>query len=248
MKTVMILGGTKGVGKEILKSCLKKGYNVAFCGRSADQGNAIIQATASPDKLYFHQLDLNSIAEIENYYLQTIARFKKIDALVLYAGITPIASLLDTEEEVYDSVFNVNLKAPFFLIKHVLKSMIANTSGSILFFGSAHMDYGQIDRAPYALTKSTLYTLSNHIAHHYAKYKIRSNYLVMGWTNTEGELALRDKEGMSEAELKNNAANILPMGRMLNTLDPIPAVMHFISDDSAMTTGSLIRITGGEYI
>lgn len=244
----MILGGTKGVGKEILKACLDRGYNVAFCGRNTEEGNALIQASSSPERLYFHPLDLNSIAEIENYYLQTIARFSRIDALVLYAGITPIASLLDAEEELYDSVFNINVKAPFFLLKHVLKSMIANNSGSILFFGSAHMDYGQVDRAPYALTKSTLYTLSNHIAHHYAKYKIRSNYLVMGWTNTEGELALRKKEGISESELKDNAASILPMGRMLTTLDPIPAVMHFISDDSAMTTGSLIRITGGEYI
>lgn len=248
MKTVMILGGTKGVGKEVLKSCLKQGYNVAFCGRDADAGSRIIQSSKSREKLYFHQLDLNSIEEIEDYYLQTIERFEKIDALIVYAGITPIASLLDAEEDVYDSVFNINLKAPFFLLKHVLKSMIANHSGSIVFFGSAHMDYGQIDRAPYALTKSTLYTLSNHIAHHYAKYGIRSNYLVMGWTNTEGEVALRKKEGMSETELKNNAASVLPMGRMLNTFDPIPAVMHFISDDSAMTTGSLIRITGGEYI
>jgi NAD(P)-dependent dehydrogenase (short-subunit alcohol dehydrogenase family) len=126
--------------------------------------------------------------------------------------------------------------------------MMNNKSGSIVFFGSAHMDYGQVDRAPYALTKSTLYTLSNHIAHHYAKYGIRSNYLVMGWTNTEGEVDLRAKEGVSENELKNKAKDIIPMGRMLSPFDPVPAVMHFISDDSAMTTGSLMRITGGEYI
>ncbi len=179
---------------------------------------------------------------------QTIKRFGRIDALVLYAGITPVSSIVETEEEVYDSVFNVNLKAPFFLIKHVLKSMMKFKAGSIVFFGSAHMDYGQIDRTAYALTKSTLYTLSTHIAHHYAKHGIRSNYLVMGWTNTEGEIELRKKEGVSEEELKNKASNILPMGRMLNSFDPVPAVMYFISDESAMTTGSLIRITGGEYI
>jgi len=248
MKTVMILGGTKGVGKEILKSCLNKGYNVSFCGRNSDEGNEIIQSLQSENKLYFHKLDLNSIQEIENFYIQTIKIFGKIDALVLYAGITPVSSIIDTEEDIYDSVFNVNLKAPFFLLKHVLKSMISHNSGSIVFFGSAHMDYGEIDRAPYALTKSTLYTLSNHIARHYAKYGIRSNYLVMGWTNTEGELELRAKEGMSEEELKNKATNIIPMGRLLNRFDPIPAVMHFISDDSAMTTGSIMRITGGEYI
>lgn len=248
MKTVMILGGTKGVGKEILKSCLEKGYNVAFCGRKSAEGNQLIQSLQGEEKLYFHELDHSNIEEIENFYLQTIRRFNKIDALIIYAGITSVASILETEEATYDNVFNVNLKAPFFLLKHVLKSMISQNSGSIVFFGSAHMDYGEIDRTPYALTKNALYTLSNHIARHYAGYGIRSNYLVMGWTNTEGELELRKKEGISEDELKRKASGILPMGRMLTSFDPVPAVMYFISDESAMTTGSLLRITGGEYI
>ncbi|MDT0607842.1 SDR family NAD(P)-dependent oxidoreductase [Croceitalea rosinachiae] len=248
MKTVMILGGVKGVGKEILISCLKKGYNVSFCGRNAKLGKEIIKSSEAENRLYFHQLDLNKIDELKNYHDETLKRFGKIDALILYAGITPVASILDTEEDIYDSVFNVNLKAPFFLLKYVLKSMVENQSGSIVFFGSSHMDYGQEDRAAYALTKSTLYTLSTHIAHHYAKYGVRSNYLVMGWTNTEGEVELRANEGISEEDLKNKAKGIIPMGRMLNPNDPIPAVLYFISDESAMTTGSLIRITGGEYI
>ncbi|MEP2279091.1 SDR family oxidoreductase [Maribacter sp.] len=248
MKTVMILGGAKGVGKEILKSCLQKGYNVAFSGRQKAAGTDLIKSLNAKESLYFHELDLNSIDGIEDFYNETIKRFKKIDSLVLYAGITPIASILDAEEEIYDSVFNVNLKAPFFLIKHVLKSMVSQKSGSIIFFGSAHMDYGAIDRAPYALTKNALNTLSTHIAHHYAKYGVRSNYIVMGWTNTEGELALRYKEGISEQELKAQVSDVIPMGRMLNTFDPVPAVMHLISDQSSMTTGSIIRITGGEYI
>ncbi|MFD2588226.1 SDR family NAD(P)-dependent oxidoreductase [Croceitalea marina] len=248
MKTVMILGGTKGVGKEILKSSLQKGYNVAFCGRNSNEGTKVIDELQAHDRLYFHKLDLNTIQEIENYFNQTLQKFKRIDALVLYAGVTPVSSLLDTDEEVYDSVFNINLKAPYFLVKNVLGAMVNQRSGSIIFFGSAHMDYGQINRAPYALTKSTLYTLSNHIAHHYAKFGVRSNYLVMGWTDTEGELKLRTQEGLDETKLKGKAESIIPMGRMLNTLDPIPAVMHFISDESAMTTGSLIRVTGGEYI
>lgn len=248
MKTVMLLGGTKGVGKEILKSCLNKGYNVSFCGRDADLGAEMIKSLKAEDKLYFHKIDLNSINGIEDYFNETIERFHKIDALVLYAGITPVASIVDTEEDLYDQVFNVNLKAPYFLIKHVLKSMMKFKTGSIVFFGSAHMDYGQADRTAYALTKSTLYTLSTHLAHHYAKYGIRSNYVVMGWTSTEGELKLRASEGISEDQLKNNAGSIIPMGRMLNPSDPVPAVMHLISDDSAMTTGSIMRITGGEYI
>lgn len=248
MKTVMILGGSKGVGKEILLSCLNKGYNVSFCGRNMEEGKELIRSTQAESQLYFHKLDLNSIDEIKNYYNGTIKRFGRIDALVLYAGITPVSTILDTEEDVYDSVFNINLKAPFFLLKHVLKTMVEQKSGSIIFFGSAHMDYGEIDRAAYAITKGSLYTLSNHIARHYAKHGIRSNYLVMGWTNTEGELELRNKEGVSEENLKEKASKIIPMGRMLKPSDPIPPIMYFISDDSAMTTGSILRVTGGEFI
>ena len=248
MKTVMILGGTKGVGREILNSCIEKGYNVSFCGRNSVTGNEIIQSLNAENNLYFHKLDLNSTQEIENFYSKTLKKFKKIDALVLYAGITSVSPIIDTEEELFDSVFNVNLKAPFFLLKHVLKFMIKVNSGSVIFFGSAHMDYGEEDRTAYALTKGALYNLSNHLAHHYAKYGIRSNYIVMGWTNTEGEINLRKKEGISEIELKNKASKTIPMGRMLNSNDSVPAVMHLISDDSAMTTGSIIRVTGGEYI
>jgi NAD(P)-dependent dehydrogenase (short-subunit alcohol dehydrogenase family) len=244
----MILGGAKGVGLEILKSCYKKGYQVAFCGRSSQLGQKIINDLKGKKSLYYHTLDLNSIAGLENYYSETLKRFKKIDALILYSGITPLASLLNTTEELFDSVFNVNLKAPYFLLKHVLGHMKENRSGSIVFVGSPHMDYGSEDRTAYALTKAGLYTLSTHIARHYSKYMVRSNYVVMGWTNTEGELNLRASEGTSEGELMAMASNVIPMGRMLNPTDPVAAIMHLISEDSTMTTGSLIRITGGHYI
>lgn len=248
MKTVMILGGTTGVGKEILKSSLAKGYNVAFTARKREVAEELLASLNAKDKLYYHMVDLNTTDQIESFVQETLSRFGKIDALVLYAGITPVASLTETEEDDYDRVFNVNLRSPYFLIKHVLKSMKEFKSGSIIFFGSAHMDYGEKDRTAYALTKGTLYTLSRHIAHHYAQFGVRSNYVVMGWTSTEGELKLRQQEGISIEELKKQAAEALPMGRMLTPYDPVPAVMHLISDDSAMTTGSKIRITGGEYI
>jgi NAD(P)-dependent dehydrogenase (short-subunit alcohol dehydrogenase family) len=244
----MILGGAKGVGLEILKSCLQKGHRVAFCGRNAALGAKIIDDLQGDENLYYHTLDLNSTQVIEEYFTETVKRFEKIDAIIIYAGITHVASLLDTSEELYDSVFNVNLKAPYFLLKHVVGHMRENHSGSIVFIGSPHMDYGDEDRAAYALTKSSLYTLSTHIAHHYSKFKIRSNYVVMGWTNTEGELDLRAREGTNEGKLMDLASKAIPMGRMLNPTDPVAAIMYLISEESAMTTGSIIRITGGHYI
>ena len=91
----MILGGAKGVGKEILNSCINKGYNVSFCGRNSEEGEEIIRSAGREANLYFHEIDLNNIQEIENFYKQTIIRFNTVDALVLYAGITPVASIID---------------------------------------------------------------------------------------------------------------------------------------------------------
>jgi hypothetical protein len=70
----------------------------------------------------------------------------------------------------------------------------------------------------------------------------------MGWTPTEGELALRASFGVSKEDLVAEASEYIPMGRMMNVNDPLPAVMYFLSHDSAMVTGSTIRVNGGEYI
>ena len=85
--------------------------------------------------------------------------------------------------------------------------------------GSTHHRRGNKDRAAYACAKGALFTLSNHIARHYAEDKIRCNYLVMGWTPTDGELALRKSQGISELELREEAAKAIPMGRMTETND-----------------------------
>ena len=156
--------------------------------------------------------------------------------------------MLDCDEETYDNVFEINLKSAFFCTQYAINYMKDNGGGSLIYFGSAHMDYGQIDRAAYAITKGALNILSSHIAHHYAKYQIRSNYIVMGWTATDGEIELRKSQGISQEELQKNAARIIPMGRMLKVNDPIPTILHFLADESSMITGSIARITGGEFI
>ena len=120
--------------------------------------------------------------------------------------------------------------------------------GSFVFFGTSQMESGQIDRAAYAISKGGLKTLSEHLARRYAQFKIRSNIVVMGWTPTEGEIELRSSLGVSKEDLISKASDYIPMGRMLTVNDPVPTVLHFLSDDSSMITGSEVRITGGEFI
>jgi NAD(P)-dependent dehydrogenase (short-subunit alcohol dehydrogenase family) len=244
MKNVVIIGGNRGVGYEVVKACLKKGYRVALACKEDDFAFSF----ETDENLLVRSFDLRDIKSCFEFVNEVIKVWDKIDGLVFYAGITPISALTDCTPQLFDEIFDVNLKSTFFITQSVLKNMIAYGGGSIVFFGTSHMESGQIDRAAYAISKGGLKILSEHLARQYAKFHIRSNIIVMGWTPTEGELALRASLGISKEQLIAEASGHVPMGRMLTVNDPVPAVMYFLSDESAMVTGSHIRVNGGEYI
>ena len=145
-------------------------------------------------------------------------------------------------------VFDIDIKAAFFCCQEAVKLMQKSGGGSIILVGSTHHTRGNKDRTAYACAKGALYTLSNHIGKHYAEDKIRCNYLVMGWTPTDGELALRKSQGMSEQELRKEAAKAIPMGRMTETSDIVPAMVYLLSDISSMVTATEFKVNGGELI
>ena len=178
MKTIIINGGTKGVGKEIVLACLNIGYNVIFGGRD-EVAAAKILLSVNNYNCHFVKIDNCNLSSLKEMFTFAIDKYKRVDGYIHYAGITPISGIQDCDEETYDSVFNINLKSAFFCTQYAINHMKDNGGGSLIYFGSAHMDYGQIDRAAYAITKGALNILSSHIAHHYAKNKIRSNYIVM---------------------------------------------------------------------
>ena len=121
-------------------------------------------------------------------------------------------------------------------------------SGSIVLTGSPHAWGGEYDRAAYAVSKGALYTLSEHIAKNYSKYNIRCNYLTMGWTDTEGERALRCDQGYDFDEFCNSASKQIPLGRLNTPEDYVAMLVLLMSDYSLVMNGSICRMTGGFYI
>lgn len=248
-ETFVIVGGTKGVGKQVVIELIKNGSNVVFGGRDEIAANDILNELKDyKDQIYFVPTDITKVKDCENLFKFTVKKFKTINGLFNYSGITPIQSLLDCTEEVHDEVFNVNLKGAIFCSKYAIKYMKESGGGSIIFTGSPHAWIGEIDRVSYACSKGALITLSDHIAKHYAQYNIRSNYITMGWTPTDGELELRKNQGMSEEELRTLASNFIPMGRMSEIEDIVPAIIYLLSNKSKMVSGSNLRITGGWFM
>ena len=248
-KVIVISGGTKGVGKAAAIAFAKESARVVIGGRDEQAAEKIINEIQSVGSQgIFVHTDLQIVADCKKLFDRAYEEYGKIDGFFNYAGITPVSPLDTCDEKTFDNVMDINFKASFFCCQQAIKYMRNNGGGSIVLTGSAHAWGGQKDRAAYACSKGVLLTLMEHIAHNYANEQIRCNYLTLGWTPTEGELSLRNTQNESEEHLKQRAANILPMGRMLEYKDYLEALIYLMSDASSMMTGSNFRITAGEYI
>lgn len=248
-KVIVISGGTKGVGRTIAEVCGREGAKVVIGGRDEMAAREIVRniRTFGSEGIFVYT-DLNKVEDCRLLFSHAFKQYGKIDGFFNYAGITPVSPLYSCDQETFDSVMNINFRACFFCCQQAVNYMKNNGGGSIVLTGSAHAWGGQKDRAAYACSKGVLLTLMEHISHNYANEQIRCNYLTLGWTPTEGEVSLRVIQGMTEAELRKQAAHILPMGRMCERNDYVEAIIYMLSDASSMMTGSIFRVTGGEYI
>lgn len=246
---IVVSGGTKGVGKAAAEEFARQGASVVIGGRDEESALKSIRVmnTYGAQGIFVHT-DLENVRDCRRLFTSGYEAFGRIDGFFNYAGVTPVSPLDSCDEETFDRVMDINFKACFFCCQEAIKFMRECGGGSIVLTGSAHAWGGQKDRAAYACSKGVLLTLMEHISHNYANEHIRCNYLTLGWTPTEGEVSLRNSQGITEAELRRRAADILPMGRMLERADYLEALVYMMSDASQMMTGSTFRITAGEYI
>ncbi len=248
-KVIVITGGTKGVGRAFARAAAQEGAIVVVGGRDQDAGAEVMKDIAAADSDgTFVPIDLNNIDDIRKIFRIAYKFYGRVDGYFSYGAVTDVSPLDSCDEDTFDKIMDINFKATFFGCQEAIKYMKKTVGGSIVLTGSAHAWGGQKDRAAYACSKGALRILMEHIAHNYAKDQIRCNYLTLGWTPTEGEIALRASQGETEEELRARAAGILPMGRMCEVTDYIEALIYMFSDESRMMTGSTLRITAGEYI
>ena len=248
-KTIVVSGGTKGVGKAVALAYAQEGANVVFGGRDEGAAQAILaQFSEQGGTGIFVRTDLRKTKDCIRLFDVAHQRFSRIDGFFNYAGITPAAPLLECAEADFNAIFDINVRAALFCCQQAIRYMQVSGVGSIVLTGSPHAWGGDKNRVAYACSKGALLTLSNHIARHYADMGIRANHITMGWTPTEGEIALREAQGMSPEALRTLASASVPAGRMTEVEDIVPGILYLLSDNSKMVSGANLRITGGFFI
>ena len=193
-------------------------------------------------KACFVRASLEKIEDVKTIVPACEKRFGRLDGLVNAAGISTRGSLENTTVDVYDHLFAVNVRAPFFLMQDAVKLMKkGGKGGSIASISSQSAHGGQPFLTPYSTTKGALNTLTRNAANSVRRDRIRVNAINLGWSHTPGEEAVQKADG-SPADWLPKAEARQPFGRLVYPKDVAALVGYLMSDESEMMTGALIDL------
>lgn len=238
-KTVLITGGTRGIGKSTAYEFAKNNYNIIInYVKSTDLAVKICQDIMDKYnvKAIFIQADISNEEEVMNMITKINNEFETIDCLINNAGIAIDSTLEDKNVDNFRKILNVNLIGPFLTMKHIGKIMLKQGYGSIVNVSSNNA----IDSYyPYAMdydaSKSGLITLTHDFAIEFAPY-IRVNCIAPGWTNTQMNKEL-DNDYISE-ECKHILLNRFAEPEEIAEAIYFAATATYLND-------SIIKIDGG---
>ena len=244
-KYAVVTGGTQGLGAAVARRFAEAGAaGLVTCGRSTAKGEAVAEEvtenTGCP--VHFVTADLGEVDDCRHVVAKADEHFGKLDILVNAAAITDRGNILDTSQELFDRMFAINLRGPFFLMQDAAKIMIREgTEGAMVNIGSVSALTGQPFISAYCASKGGLATLTRNTAFALLRNRIRVNQLNIGWMASEGEDRIqREFHGAEENWLEQASAG-LPFGRLVSPEEVARAVTFLASADSGLMTGSVIN-------
>ena len=243
-KIAVVTGGTQGLGAAVARRFAAAGAGgIVTCGRSAEKGRAVAGAIAEEHgtRTEFVAADLARTQDCLAVIEAADRAFGRIDVLVNAAGLTDRGDLIDTTPELFDRMFAINTRAPFFLMQGAVKVMIREgTEGVIVNVGSTSAFAGQPFIAPYCASKGALATLTRNSGYALLRNRIRVNQLDIGWMASDGEDRIQREYHGAGGDWLEKAAAGQPFGRLLDPAEVARAVAFLASDDSGMMTGAVI--------
>jgi NAD(P)-dependent dehydrogenase (short-subunit alcohol dehydrogenase family) len=242
-RVAVITGGTQGLGEAVARLFAQRGAaGIVICGRNAARGEGVRQALESLGTVaLFVSADLADVEAARAVVRAADQRFGRVDVLVNAAGLTDRGTILDTTQERFDSLFNVNVRAPFFLIQEAARIMVREKiHGCIINIQSMSAHGGQPFLAAYSASKGALATLTRNAAHALVRHHIRVNGLNIGWMHTPGEeRVMREYHGAQDGWLED-AARTRPFGRLIDPEEVARACAYLASAESGLMTGANI--------
>ena len=235
-KTVVITGGSKGIGLEITKTFLKLQANVIILARNKPKRKIQSKGNAG----YFIECDIRNTESIDTAIKDIASKYKSIDVLINNAGGAPMADSLTASPKFHEAIIDLNLTAPLNLSQKIAKKMIKQkTVSNIINISSVTATRPTPGSAAYGAAKGALVNLTKTLAVEWAP-KIKVNSIIVGYIETENSILHYG----SKSEIKK-VAKTIPLKRMGQPQDVANACVFFASDLAEWVTGSALEVHGG---
>ncbi|AEN08152.1 MULTISPECIES: glucose 1-dehydrogenase [unclassified Streptomyces] len=237
-KTALVTGSTSNIGRAIVTAFAAEGAHVVVSGRSQERGARIVQEIrAAGGRADFVAADLDGTAAASGRLAEQAAGALggRIDILVNNAGIFPGSTTTDTDEETFDRVYAVNVKAPFFLTAAIAPAMVRAGGGAVINLGSWVARLGIPVGTLYSSTKGAMETLTRAWAAEFGPQGVRVNAVSPGVIVTP---AAEPHPG--ESMMKGT-----PAGGVGSPEAIAQAAVWLASDEAAFVHGTVVDVDGG---
>jgi 3-oxoacyl-[acyl-carrier protein] reductase len=237
-RTVLVTGGTKGIGKGIAGVFARAGANVAICGRDRERGEAAGQELGARYVI----ADVAKADDCERMVAEVVREFGGLDVLCANAGVFPDVKLADMSEADIDEIFAVNVKGTMLAVKAALDALEASGHGRVILTSSIT---GPITGFPgwshYGATKAAQLGFLRTAAIELAARNITINAVMPGNIETEG----LDELG---PDYRATMESMIPQRRLGKVEDIGNAALFFATDEAAYITGQSLIIDGGQVL
>lgn len=238
-KTVLVTGATRGIGKQIAQDFAMQGAKLILTGTKKDQINKLNKSAQKDKKnIKYYCVDFSERESLERFLAEIHKNFK-IDVCVNNAGINFLNYVDQTKAEDWDKMMDVNLRAPYMLIREVSKSMKKNKYGRIINISSIFGVVSREKRSIYTTTKYGIIGMTKTCALELAKYNVLVNALSPGFVGTD--LTKKNLTKMEKILLEKQ----IPMKRFCSPEEISRTVLFLASDLNTYLTGQNIIVDGG---
>ncbi|MFW6368268.1 MAG: SDR family NAD(P)-dependent oxidoreductase [Spirochaetota bacterium] len=240
--TVVVTGGSRGIGGAIVEKFAAAGWDVAFTYVSREDAARDrvkeVQQSFPQRKVRAYRLDLADHGAIDSFAEAVIEDFENVDALVNNAATVDDGPAVTMSDESWNEVLNINLSGPFYLTRAFLMHFLSNRFGRVVFISSL-AQYGSSGQVNYAAAKAGLSGVSLTLAKEYGRKGITSNVVTVGLVPTE-----MSGEGVPASSLEFWNRHC-PAGRVGTGEEVASAVLYLCRPEAGFVNGENVRVSGG---
>lgn len=240
IKTAIVTGGSRGIGRQTVLELARNGYAVAivYQGNEEKANETMQMAMAEGAEAIAIKCDVASMESVTSMVNAVMEKWGRVDVLVNNAGQTADGLLMRMSEEDFDKIINVNLKGTFNCVKAVTSIMMKQRYGRIVNLSSVVGVTGNAGQANYAASKAGIIGFTKSVAKELASRGITANCVAPGYVETDMTEVLSDK--IKEAILAQ-----IPMKRCADPKEIASVIGFLISEKANYITGQVINVDGG---